>query len=80
MSRSPLAPNPDPHETGQSRQRAWVEVNGEAIRQNTMAIRGLVGAETELMAVVKADGYGHGAVQVARAALAGGAGSFGVAT
>ena len=80
MSRSPLAPNPDPHETGQSRQRAWVEVNGEAVRQNTMVIRRLVGAETELMAVVKADGYGHGAVQVARAALAGGAGSFGVAT
>ena len=44
MSRSPLAPNPDPHETGQSRQRAWVEVNGEAVRQNTMAIRRLVGA------------------------------------
>jgi alanine racemase len=32
------------------------------------------------MAVVKADGYGHGAVTVARAALAGGADAFGVAT
>jgi alanine racemase len=32
------------------------------------------------MAVVKADGYGHGAVSVARAALNGGASSFGVAT
>ena len=32
------------------------------------------------MAVVKADGYGHGAVPVARAAAAGGASCFGVAT
>ena len=34
----------------------------------------------ELMAVVKADGYGHGAVPAARAALRGGAGQLGVAT
>jgi alanine racemase len=34
----------------------------------------------QVMAVVKADGYGHGAVEVARAALAGGAAELGVAT
>ena len=34
----------------------------------------------QLMAVVKADGYGHGAVTVARASLRGGASSLGVAT
>jgi alanine racemase len=36
--------------------------------------------DCQLMAVVKADGYGHGAVPVARAAAAGGASCFGVAT
>ena len=36
--------------------------------------------ECQLMAVVKADGYGHGAVPVARAAAAAGASCFGVAT
>ncbi len=39
-----------------------------------------VNPRAELMAVVKADGYGHGAVPSARAALAGGAGFLGVAT
>ena len=34
----------------------------------------------QVMAVVKADGYGHGATQVARAALAAGAAELGVAT
>jgi alanine racemase len=77
---SPLAPQPAPHETGRSRQRAWVEVDCDAIRANCRALRRWIGADTSLMAVVKADGYGHGAIPVARAALEGGAASFGVAT
>jgi alanine racemase len=77
MSGEPL---PEPHETGRSRQRAWVEVDSGAIRANASTLKRFIGARTDLMAVVKADGYGHGAVPVARAALAGGAGSFGVAT
>ncbi|MEB3361396.1 MAG: alanine racemase [Synechococcaceae cyanobacterium] len=68
-----------PHEAGVSRQRAWVEVCSAAISANARALRQLIGS-AKLMAVVKADGYGHGAVSVARAALAGGASSFGVAT
>jgi alanine racemase len=80
MSTSPLVPVPAPHETGLSRQRAWVEVDQSAISANARALRRLLGPTTELMAVVKADGYGHGAVPVAQAALSGGAGSFGVAT
>ena len=80
MARSRFAPQPEPHETGHSRQRAWVEVNTSAISANARAICGLIGERTSLMAVVKADGYGHGAVAVARAALGGGATSFGVAT
>lgn len=80
MARSPLAPQPAPHETGRSRQRAWVVVDTAAISANTRAIGRLIGPGTELMAVVKADGYGHGAVPVAVAAQEGGATSFGVAT
>jgi alanine racemase len=80
MTRIPLSPAPEPHETGRCRHRAWVEVSTEAIRANTANLRGMLAAETELMAVVKADGYGHGAVPVAKAALAGGASCFGVAT
>jgi len=62
------------------RQRAWVEVDPWAIEANARALRRHLGDQTALMAVVKADGYGHGAVPVARAAQAGGATSFGVAT
>ena len=62
------------------RQRAWVEVSPAAIRANARALCQHLGARTQLMAVVKADGYGHGAETVARAALQGGATSLGVAT
>jgi alanine racemase len=75
----PLVPSLAPHEAGVSRQRAWVEVCSAAISANARALRQLIGS-ANLMAVVKADGYGHGAVSVARAALTGGASSFGVAT
>ena len=80
MARSPLAPQPAPHETGRSRQRAWVVVDTDAITANARSIRRLIGPQTQLMAVVKADGYGHGAVAVAQAAQEGGASCFGVAT
>lgn len=49
-----------------------------AVAGNVAHLRGLTRAE--VMAVVKADGYGHGAVPVARAALRGGATWLGVAT
>ncbi|MEX2294440.1 MAG: alanine racemase [Acidimicrobiales bacterium] len=52
--------------------RAWAEVSLDAIRANVGALRELV-APAEVCAVVKADGYGHGAVPVAQAALEGGA-------
>jgi alanine racemase len=80
MARSPLAPEPSPHETGRSRQRAWVVVDTAAITANARSISRLIGPRTQLMAVVKADGYGHGAIAVAQAAQTGGASSFGVAT
>jgi alanine racemase len=51
---------------------AWAEVSADAIEHNVAAIRGAV-APAQVWAVVKADGYGHGALLAARAALAGGA-------
>ncbi|MFY8149719.1 MAG: alanine racemase [Prochlorococcaceae cyanobacterium] len=80
MGSTPLTTPLAPHEAGHSRQRAWVEVNTAAIRANTRALCRLIGPDSRLMAVVKADGYGHGAVLVAQAALEAGASCFGVAT
>ena len=54
----------------------WVEVDLAAVRHN---VRVLKPETAELMAVVKADAYGHGDVAVARAALEGGATWIGVA-
>lgn len=50
----------------------WVEVDLDAISANVAALKAQAAAP-RLAAVVKADGYGHGAVAAARAALAGGA-------
>ncbi len=56
----------------------WAEVDLEAIRANVRTLRALV-APSALCAVVKADGYGHGAVAVSRAALEAGADCLAVA-
>jgi alanine racemase len=62
----------------QQHRPAWAEVDLDAIRANVAALA--EGARpAQLLAVVKADGYGHGAVPVARAALDAGATWLGVA-
>lgn len=58
---------------------AWAEIDLDAIAHNVRSIRGLLGNQVQLMAVVKANAYGHGAVQVARAALEAGASKLAVA-
>src|SRR5581483_4572130 len=60
--------------------RALARVNLAAIERNVVALRGRRDQGAELCAVVKADASGHGAVPVARAALAGGATTLAVAT
>jgi alanine racemase len=50
----------------------WAEVDLDAVRANVRSLRALVAPAT-LCAVVKADGYGHGAVPVSRAAVEAGA-------
>jgi alanine racemase len=56
----------------------WIEVNLEAISHNTAQVRQFLPPGVRLMAVVKGDGYGHGLIPAARAALAQGAGMLGV--
>jgi alanine racemase len=62
------------------RQRAWVEVDRAAVAHNIRQIKQFLSPQTALMAVVKADAYGHGAVTVAETALQAGATWLGVAT
>jgi alanine racemase len=57
---------------------AWAEVDLDAITHNVGQLR-IAADPSEVWAVVKADGYGHGAVEVARAALTAGAGGLCVA-
>ena len=63
-----------------SADRARASVDVGAIERNCLRLRSELRGEVQLCAVVKADGYGHGAAQSARAAMAGGAGWLAVAT
>ena len=47
--------------------RCWAEIDFAALRHNVGFVREAVGPETTILAIVKADGYGHGMVPVARA-------------
>jgi len=57
----------------------WAEINLDAIAHNTRQLKSITRDSVALMAVVKANAYGHGTVPVARAALASGASWLGVA-
>lgn len=59
---------------------AWIQIDLGAIAANVRALRDWLPSHTHLMAVVKADGYGHGAMEVAQTALGAGADWLGVAT
>jgi len=58
----------------------WLEVDLEAIAHNVRRIVGHVGPGVRVLAVLKADAYGHGAARVARTALNNGASHLGVAS
>ena len=62
------------------RQRAWVEINQSSLLDNVRQFKQCLKAGTALMAVVKADAYGHGAVRVAQLALQAGASQLAIAT
>jgi len=65
--------------SGGTRERAHARIDLDAVRANAALLARAAG-RARLQAVVKADGYGHGAARVARAALEGGAACLGVAT
>ncbi len=58
---------------------SWVEVDLDAIEANVRNIKAFIGEKVELIAVVKANAYGHGAVPVAKTALEAGASRLAVA-
>jgi alanine racemase len=59
--------------------RTWAEVDLDAVRHNVRTLKRRA-LSSRLMAVVKADAYGHGSAPVARVALEAGAGSLAVVT
>jgi alanine racemase len=65
--------------TTSSRRATRADVYLDRIMANVRAIQDLIGPNVDLLAVIKADGYGHGAIPVAHAALAAGAAWLGVA-
>jgi len=62
------------------RHRAWVEIDHQAIARNVGEIKNLLSPNTQLMAVIKADAYGHGATSIAKTLLAQGVSCLAIAT
>ncbi|PKM93663.1 MAG: alanine racemase [Firmicutes bacterium HGW-Firmicutes-1] len=60
--------------------RVFAEINIDYIEDNLKAIKDYVGHNKEVMVVIKADGYGHGAIPIARQLYEAGINCIGVAT
>ncbi len=60
-------------------QRVIAEINLDNIAYNIKQIKSIVNKDTKIMAIVKADGYGHGAVETAKTCLYNGADFLGTA-
>ncbi|WP_085994550.1 alanine racemase [Oceanobacillus senegalensis] len=58
---------------------SWVEISLDAVQENVKAFKRHVHPNSKFMAVIKADGYGHGAKEIADAAIEAGADYLGVA-
>ena len=59
---------------------AWVEINLEYLAQNIQSIKKMIPQGKKMMAIVKADAYGHGAQMLAQTMLASGVDWFGVSS
>lgn len=62
------------------RRWSWIEVELDAVRKNINTTKAKIGPRCKLLVIVKADAYGHGAVQIAKTALKCGVAYLGVAT
>jgi len=58
--------------------KTWVEINKKALKRNIRQFQKLIGDKVRLMAVVKANAYGHGLVEVAKIVIKSGANWLGV--
>ncbi|HEX6512213.1 MAG TPA: alanine racemase, partial [Chloroflexota bacterium] len=63
----------------QERPLTWAEVDLAAIAHNVRELKRWLGPDIHLLPIVKANAYGHGAVEVSRAVLKAGADALGVA-
>ncbi len=63
----------------QTPERSWVEIDLSAFRANLKALKRFMGRNQGFIQIVKADAYGHGAAEIAQAALEEGATALGVA-
>ena len=59
---------------------AWVEINLDAIEKNILELKSFVKCDSKILAVVKADAYGHGSAMIAPTLLASGVDYLGVAS
>ncbi|SCY49342.1 alanine racemase [Alkaliphilus peptidifermentans] len=66
--------------TRQDLRPVWAEINLNNLKNNISEVRRVVKKDTLICAVIKADGYGHGAVEIASTLLANGADRLAVAT
>ena len=65
--------------TNEHKYRSWVEVDLDNFTANLREIKRLAGGKADFLQTVKADAYGHGAIEISRAALREGARMLGVA-
>jgi len=66
--------------TNHKKSRSWIEINTENLKHNARTLISLMPQECEMMAVVKANAYGHGAVRVSKVMNEIGVRAFAVAT
>lgn len=58
----------------------WVEIDLDRLERNIASLRAIAGPDVAMLHVIKADGYGHGAVEIGRASVEAGCALLGVAT
>jgi len=74
MSQNLIRPLPE-----EQQYRSWIEVDLDNFAHNLQEVRRLIGPEVKILQVVKADAYGHGAIEISQTALKNGACCLGVA-